>query len=110
MFKRIQQQNHQVADTQILVSYDRLTSQFQISNGDDVIYSRSLLLLPFVRSNIVISNSTYSLKVISFILWRAKLEQSGNVVISELLRPRRAKSIASIAYSALMSVLRFFAG
>lgn len=110
MFNRLQQQSHQVGDTQILVSYDRLTSQFQIFNGNDVIYSRSLLLLPFIRSNIVISNSTYSLTVISFILWRAKLEQSGNVVISELLRPRRAKSIASIAYSALMSVLRFFAG
>ena len=110
MFKRIQQQRHQVGDTRILVSYDRLTSRFKISDGNDVIYSRSLLLLPLIRSNIVISNSTHSLKVISFIFWRAKLEQGGNIVISELLRPRRAKSIASISYSAVMSVLRFLGG
>jgi len=107
MFKRKQQQTHQLKNQRITVSYDRLTSRLLITSDDGVIYSRLLFFIPLLKSNVIISDKAYRLKVLSFIIWRAKLEQTGHVVIPELLERRRSKSIGSFIYGSLMAVLRF---
>lgn len=108
MFKRIQEQTHQLGDTQITVSYDRLTSRFVITSGSEVSYSKLLFFIPFTTSKVSISQTTYSVKILSLIIWRAKLLHNGLTVIPELLEKRRSKSIGSLVYSTLMGVLRVF--
>lgn len=106
MFKRMQQQTHLLGHTQITVSYDRLTSRFVITSGSEVSYNKLLFFIPFTTSNVLISQTTYSVKILSLIIWRAKLLNNETVVIPELLEKRRAKSIGYLVYSSLMSVLR----
>ncbi|WP_244213081.1 hypothetical protein [Idiomarina ramblicola] len=108
MFKRIQEQTHQLGDTQITVSYDRLTSRFVITSGSEVSYSKLLFFIPFTTSKVSISQTIYSVKILSLIIWRAKLLHNGLTVIPELLEKRRSKSIGSLVYSTLMGVLRVF--
>ena len=42
-FEQIQQQTHHIADTKVLVSYDRFTTRFELKKGEEVIYSTRLL-------------------------------------------------------------------
>ncbi|MCK7458900.1 hypothetical protein [Idiomarina aminovorans] len=107
MFKRKQQQTHQLESQKITVSYDRLTSRFLITSNNEVIYSRLLFFIPFLTLKVTISDETYRLKVLSLIIWRAKLEKNGHLVIPELLERRRSKSIGSFVYGSVMGVLRF---
>ncbi len=60
-FERIQQQTHIIADTKIVVSYDRFSTKFQIKTATEVVYSALLLFLPIRTAAISINNQSFDL-------------------------------------------------
>ncbi len=105
-FEQIQQQTHHIADTKVLVSYDRFTTRFELKKGEEVIYSTRLLFLPIKNVNILINEQEFTLKIFWFILWKSTLVNNDNVVIKELLVHRRKKSIGLLSYCVLVSCIK----
>jgi len=105
-FERSQEQTHTIADTTVVVSYDRFTTRFKVKKDDEIIYSALLLFLPFRNADIAINNQAFTLKIRWFILWQSKLVNAEGIVITELLARRRKKSIGFFIYFLLLSSVK----
>ncbi len=132
IFERLQRQTHQVNTSQFEVSYDRLTTRFNIVSGEKLLYSKLLLFWPFHKARFEFQTSQpnnkvqyYEVRIFWFIFWSAKLysyspvplavdpssakeaQLSSTIVVPELLEIRRRKSIGMLIYSSVMSAIRF---
>lgn len=105
-FSRLQTCQHQLDDTLITASYDRLTTRLRISSAQQVWLSRCLWFWPWHRPRFTIGNSRYQLKINACVLWRASLHHQGQAVIAELLPIRRRHAVTRVGYGIVMTALR----
>ncbi|WP_289116990.1 hypothetical protein [uncultured Idiomarina sp.] len=109
-FQRTQKREHTFESAELEVSYDRLTTKFELKEKGTLIYSAFLGLLPFRRSKVVINDKTSTITIFWVIVWFSKLRNSDGSVISELLPQRRRKSIGVLAYIVLITTMKISIG
>jgi hypothetical protein len=109
-FQRFQKRQHTFASSELDVSYDRLTTKFELKENSTLVYSAFLGLLPFRRSKLVINDKRATLTIFWMIFWSSKLQNSDDPVVSELLPQRRRKSIGVLAYVVLITTIKISIG
>ena len=109
-FVRTQVAHHKIDSSVVRVSYDRLTSKFEIKESDKLIYSAYLAFMPIRKSEITINGKTYQIKIFWLLLWQSKLQDDNGVVVSELLESRRKKSVILLFYFAFVASAKVFLG
>lgn len=105
-FQRIQKRQHTFESSELDVSYDRLTTKFELKENGTLVYSVFLGLLPFRRSKLVINYKPSTITIFWMIFWFSKLRNSDGSVIPELLPQRRRKSIGVLAYIVLITTMK----
>ena len=105
-FERFHKHRHIVADNKVCVSYDRLTTKFEIKVGDNIAYSKHFWFWPRHYATVQIGSSSYALGVCWFFIWGASLKKGDSVVVKELLPKRRRRSISLLGYSVFIILLR----
>jgi len=105
-FQRFQKRQHKFESSELDVSYDRLTTKFELKENGTLVYSVFLGLLPFRRSKLVINDKPATLTIFWMIFWSSKLQNSDGSVVSELLPQRRRKSIGFLAYIVIITTMK----
>ncbi|NVJ68617.1 MAG: hypothetical protein HWE16_19170 [Gammaproteobacteria bacterium] len=106
LFERYQFQTHKLNGLDWKVTYDRLTSRFNVYANSKKIYSCLLLFISFRNKKLLVQGEEYHLKVIWLLLWRAKLAGPNGDIIDELLEIRRRKSLVVITFMALLIIVK----
>ncbi|MFQ6371412.1 hypothetical protein [Shewanella sp. YIC-542] len=105
-FERFQTHQHNIAGSILDVSYDRLTTKFELRADGSVVYSKYLWCWPKHRAVINMGGGDYLLKVYRFLLWGAKLSDNDALLVKELLPKRRRRSIVFLGYGVFILLLR----
>lgn len=106
IFQRFQKETHIIAERELAASYDRFSTIFTLSFDDKVLISKRLVFTSKYESEIEIESKIYKVHVFAFILWRSKLTENNEVIIEELIRSRKRRSIGGLIYSLAVGAAR----
>lgn len=110
MFERMQTSQHVIANSTILVSYDRLSTRFIVKANGDIVFNKLLLFLPIHNATLTFDETIFTLRIRWFLIWSSNLSVNNEIIVKELLYRRRKRSIGLLMYFVFASVVKVTIG